>query len=47
VEIHVEGAEEKLDEFVKWCGTGPPSADVTGVDVTSVSAKDMEKFFVR
>jgi acylphosphatase len=47
VEIHVEGNKAKLDEFIKWCETGPPSADVTGVDVTPVPAKEMEKFFIR
>ncbi|VAX31565.1 Acylphosphate phosphohydrolase, putative [hydrothermal vent metagenome] len=47
VEIHAEGAGVKLNEFIKWCETGPPLADVTGVDVTPVPAKEMEKFFVR
>ena len=47
VEIHVEGAKEKLDQFIKWCAKGPPSADVTGMDVTPVPAKEMEKFFIR
>jgi acylphosphatase len=47
VEIHVEGEKPKLDEFVKWCEQGPPSAEVTKVDVTPVPAKEMEKFFVR
>jgi len=47
VEIHAEGDPAKLDEFVKWCGTGPPLAEVTGIDVTPVPAKKMEKFFIR
>ena len=47
VEIHAEGNKAKLDEFVKWCETGPPSADVTGVDVTPVPAQEIENFFVR
>ena len=45
VEIHVEGDRARLDEFVEWCGQGPPSADVTGVEVTPVPPRKMEKFF--
>jgi acylphosphatase len=47
VEIHVEGAKERLDEFVEWCRKGPPAAEVTEVDVTSVPSREMEKFFIR
>ncbi len=47
VEIHVEGDPLKLDEFLKWCGQGPPSAEVTQMDVTPVPAREMEKFFIR
>ena len=47
VEIHAEGDRAKLDEFVEWCRKGPPSADVTGVDVTAVPPGEMEKFFIR
>ncbi len=47
VEIHVEGTRAKLDKFIEWCKKGPPSADVTGIDVTPVAPKKMEKFFIR
>jgi len=47
VEIHAEGARASLDEFVEWCRKGPPSADVTGLDVTPVPPREMEKFFIR
>lgn len=47
VEIHAEGARASLGEFVEWCKKGPPGADVTGIDVTPVPPKKMEKFFIR
>ncbi len=47
VEIHVEGAQALLDEFVKWCEQGPPAADVTRIEVTPAPVKKMENFFVR
>ena len=47
VEIHAEGAQALLDEFVKWCGQGPPKADVTRIEVTPVPAREMTKFFIR
>lgn len=34
VEIKAEGDEEKVKRFVEWCHQGPPSARVTGVDVS-------------
>ena len=47
VEIHVEGAPAPLDEFVEWCKKGPPSAEVTRIDVTPVPSREMDKFFIR
>ncbi len=47
VEIHVEGDRARLDEFIEWCKKGPPSADVTRIDVTPVPPREMEKFFIR
>ena len=32
VEIKIQGPEDVLEEFVKWCYQGPPSAQVTGID---------------
>ena len=34
VEAHFEGEETDVARAVAWCRTGPPSADVIGVDVT-------------
>ena len=33
VEAVVEGAKEKIEEFVAWCRRGPPSARVEQVQV--------------
>ncbi|RLE72510.1 MAG: acylphosphatase [Thermoprotei archaeon] len=33
VEIVVEGLRSSVDEFIKWCHRGPPSAVVECVDV--------------
>lgn len=33
VEAVFEGEEEKVREMVDWCGRGPPSAEVSGVEV--------------
>ena len=44
VEIHAEGVRASLDEFIEWCKKGPPSADVTGIDVTPVPPQGDEKF---
>lgn len=34
VEAVAEGEGESVDAFVKWCRVGPPSAMVSGVQVT-------------
>lgn len=47
VEIVVEGEEEKLEEFIKWCRKGPPSAVVDEVDVSySEALGEFEDFFI-
>jgi acylphosphatase len=33
VEAVVEGAEDAVEQFVVWCRSGPPSAQVEGVRV--------------
>lgn len=38
VEIIVEGEQEKIEEFIKWCWKGPPSARVDNVDVSYFEA---------
>ncbi|MDY0362446.1 MAG: acylphosphatase [Desulforegulaceae bacterium] len=32
VEMFIEGKEKKVDSMLKWCKTGPPSADVQEVE---------------
>ena len=39
--------ESLLDEFVQWCEQGPPAAEVTGIEVTPVPAREMETFIIR
>lgn len=36
VYIEAEGEEEKLDEFIKWCHTGPSLAKVEKVEVDEI-----------
>jgi len=33
VEAIVEGATDQVDAFIAWCRRGPPSAEVSGVEV--------------
>ncbi len=48
VEIIVEGAEEKIEEFIKWCWKGPPSAVVENVDVSySEALGEFDDFSIR
>jgi acylphosphatase len=34
VEMVAEGAENNLEELIRWCSVGPPDAEVTDVAVT-------------
>lgn len=44
VYIETEGEKEKLDEFVKWCYTGPSLAKVEKVKVTKSPLKNFSEF---
>lgn len=44
---HFEGSQEAVAALVEWCRTGPPRADVTGVDVTEVEPEGASGFRVR
>jgi acylphosphatase len=44
VEIEAEGTSEALDEFVKWCHTGPPRAVVNKVEVSESPIKNFTSF---
>ena len=48
VEALVEGDPENVAAFIEWCKKGPPSSNVTGVDVKDdASAEDLSAFEVR
>lgn len=47
VEIHAEGEQGKLDEFVEWCRQGPELASVSNIDLTRVATEGHGSFDVR
>jgi acylphosphatase len=46
VEIMVSGAEEPLQQFIKWCHRGPEKAEVSNVIVTPLSDQEFDDFEV-
>ena len=44
VEVHVEGSRDSIDQFIKWCQKGPPSAKVSRYDLDWVTPQGMDKF---
>ena len=44
VEIHAEGEKLLLEKFIAWCRIGPPSADVTSLDIEDVMVQDYKSF---
>jgi acylphosphatase len=47
VYIEAEAEEALLEEFIKWCHTGPPSATVTRCDVTPGAVSGYKDFSIR
>jgi acylphosphatase len=47
VEIHAEGARDKLEELVAWCRKGPPAAFVSNVDLSWVESEGLSSFDIR
>lgn len=47
VEAHFEGPEAAVARAVAWCRSGPPRADVTGVDVSEQQPTGTRSFDVR
>jgi len=45
VETIFEGPKDKIDEMIKWCHHGPPSAQVTKVDIKWETADGSLKRF--
>ena len=46
VELEAQGAPERVDALVAWCGHGPPLAEVESVKVEEVAAVEGEKELV-
>lgn len=46
VYIEAEGKNDNLDEFVKWCRTGPSMAKVDNIEVTEGKVKSFPQFTV-
>jgi acylphosphatase len=46
VEAIVEGAKERIEEFIKWCRRGPPSAEVETVGVRWSAASGTFRTFM-
>jgi acylphosphatase len=48
VEARFEGPSEAVDQMIRWCYHGPPSAEVTGVEVSDAPpAPSARGFHVR
>jgi len=42
--IEVKGSEHELACFVAWCRQGPPSAEVSRIDIKECEAGDFQEF---
>jgi acylphosphatase len=47
VRVHVEGEPDAVRGLVEWCRTGPPRAEVRGVEVTDAEPEGLTAFEVR
>lgn len=47
VEVVAEGPAPAVDALVRWCRSGPPRADVTGVEVVPEDVDGLTGFSVR
>jgi len=47
VYIEIEGEEEKLKEFIKWCHSGPAHAKVDNVITEQSELKNFNDFEIR
>jgi acylphosphatase len=46
VYIEAEGTEENLEQFIKWCGQGPPHARVDRIEVEGGEMQHFSEFTV-
>ncbi len=44
VHAHVEGAAEDVEALVEWCRSGPPRAQVSGVEVADAAPVGASEF---
>ena len=44
VEIHAEGNQDALDNFIEWCHKGPPSAEVSRCDLDWINPHAISNF---
>ncbi len=47
VEIHAEGDDDKVNEFLTWCRIGPKAARVDGVAVKDTRPEEFSDFVRR
>jgi acylphosphatase len=47
VEVQAEGPTHELSELQRWCGTGPPAAQVHGVSTLPLALTGEDWFEVR
>ena len=44
VEVHAEGNQGSLDQFIEWCRMGPPSAKVSQCDLDWIAPQAISNF---
>ena len=44
VEVHAEGNQDALNNFIEWCRKGPPLAEVSQCDLNWVTPQTMSNF---
>ncbi len=47
VEILAEGKKEILEQFINWCGKGPPAAEVSSLDIEWVEPQGLTTFTIQ
>lgn len=46
VEIHVQGTQMKLDQFLEWCYKGSPMAKVSKIDIEETPIRHFSSFSI-
>ena len=42
VEVHAEGSRDSLNQLIKWCQKGPPSANVSRYELDWITPQRMD-----